>query len=182
MKFVDDEMLQKLKENTKIKDDKEINTIPFFSDSTNIEALDKYDKLKSRVLKFVLYKKRSEAEIKAKFSKEIEEETLNSIILDLKRNNYIDDNNYIKKSINEFMAIKTLSKYEIKNKLLAKGIGLDLIENYFIENEDELNHYELNSCIKLIKKNSSKDERKLIDYLYRKGYSQEIIKEAIELA
>ena len=110
MKFVDDDMLQKLKENTKIKDDKEINTIPFFSDSTDIEALDKYDKLKSRVLKFVLYKKRSEAEIKAKFSKEIEEETLNSIILDLKRNNYIDDNNYIKKSINEFMAIKTLYK------------------------------------------------------------------------
>ena len=95
MKFVDDEMLQKLKENTKIKDDKEISTIPFFSDSTDIEALDKYDKLKSRVLKFVLYKKRSEAEIKTKFSKEIEEETLNSIILDLKRNkNVLDKYNF----------------------------------------------------------------------------------------
>ena len=53
---------------------------------------------------------------------------------------------------------------------------------YFAKNEEELNQYELKSCIKLIKKNNSKDERKLIDYLYRKGYSKDIIKEAIDLA
>lgn len=181
MKIVDDEMLQKLKANSKIKDDA-TNTIPFFLDSTDVEALEQYDKLKSRVLKYVLYKKRSEAEIRTKFSNEIQEDTLDSIISDLKKYDYIDDTNYIKRAINEFLAIKTLSKFEVKNKLLAKGIGLDLIEDYFSKNEEELNQYELNSCIKLIKKNNSKDERKLIDYLYRKGYSKDIIKEAIDLA
>ena len=181
MKIVDDEMLQKLKANSKIKDDS-TNTIPFFSDSTNVEDLEQYDKLKSRVLKYVLYKKRSEAEIRTKFSNEIQEDTLDSIISDLKKYDYIDDTNYIKRAINEFLAVKTLSKFEVKNKLLAKGISADLIEDYFAKNEEELNQYELKSCIKLIKKNNSKDERKLIDYLYRKGYSKDIIKEAIDLA
>ena len=181
MKIVDDEMLQKLKKDSKIKSDDAENTIPFFSEDTNIEELEQYDKFKSRVLKFALYKKRSEAEIKTKFGKEIPEETLESIILDLKKYNYIDDTNYIKRSINEFMALKTLSKYEIKNKLLSKGIKSDLIDEYFQNNQEELDNYELNSCKKLIKKNiNSKDEKKLIDYLFRKGYSQDIIKLAIE--
>jgi SOS response regulatory protein OraA/RecX len=79
------------------------------------------------------------------------------------------------------MTLKTLSKYEIKNKLLSKGIKSDLIDEYFQNNQEELDNYELNSCKKLIKKNiNSKDEKKLIDYLFRKGYSQDIIKLAIE--
>lgn len=181
MKIVDDEMLQKLKKDSKIKDDKSTNTIPFFSEDTNIEELEAYDKYKSRVLKYALYKKRSESEIRTKFSKEIPKDTLDSIILDLKKYNYIDDTNYIKRSINEFMALKTLSKFEIKNKLLAKGIKPDLIDEYFESNQEELDKYELNSCMKLIKKNiNSKDEKKLINYLYRKGYSQDTIKRAIE--
>ena len=182
MKIVDDDMLQKLKANSKIRDDDSDNTIPFFSEGTNLEYLEQYDKIKSRVLKYVLYKKRSEQEIRTKFSKEIPSEMLDSIINDLKKYDYIDDTNYIKRSINEFMALKTLSKYEIKNKLIAKGIKADLIDDYFSKNEEELNEFELNSCIKLIKKNiNSKDEKILIDYLYRKGYSQDTIKLAIVL-
>ncbi len=181
MKIVDDEMLNNLKRSCKIKSDESENTIPFFSEDTNIDELKQYDKYKSRVLKYALYKKRSEAEIINKFSKEIPEDILVSILRDLKQYNYIDDNNYIKRTVNEFMAIKTLSKYEIKNKLLAKGIKLDLIEDFFEKNSEELDEFELKSCKKLIKKNiNSKEEKKLIEYLYRKGYSQETIKEAIE--
>ena len=180
MKIVDDEMLQKLKENSKRKD-KSDSAIPFFSDSTNIDELEQYDKYKSRVLKFVLYKKRSESEIRTKFFKDIPSDILDSIIIDLKNNDYIDDTIYIKRALNEFMALKTLSKFEIKNKLLSKGINEDLIDEYFYKKKEDLDKYELNSCIKLIRKNiNSKEEKKLIDYLYRKGYSQDIIKQAIE--
>lgn len=180
MKIVDDNMLDNLKKNALIKDDTH-KTIPFTSDETSIKALEEYDKLKSKVLKYVVYKKRSESEIRKKFQDIIDEETLDSIISDLKDNNYIDDKVYIKRAINEFMALKTLSLYEMKNKLLAKGINGDLIDSYFDENREELAEYELNSCKRLlIKKSNSKDEQSLINYLYHKGYSSEVIKQAIE--
>lgn len=46
-------------------------------------TIEEYDKEKSKVLKYVLYKKRTKQEIKNKFSSSIESEMLNDIIDEL---------------------------------------------------------------------------------------------------
>jgi SOS response regulatory protein OraA/RecX len=67
----------------------------------NLKEAEELDKLKSRVLKYVLYKKRTESEVREKFSQE-DENKLEDVIQILKDNNYINDLDYIERSIKEF--------------------------------------------------------------------------------
>ena len=146
----------------------------------NLDYLEEYDKLKTKVLKYILYKKRTEKEIMQKFSFCIEEEILEDIIDDLKEAGYIDDNNYIERAISEFMALKNLSIKEIKYKLFAKGLNGDIIDEYISNHNDELNDYEKQSIKNIFyKKQSSKDEEDIKQMLLKRGYKLENIKEAL---
>ena len=75
------------------------------------------DNLKTKVLKYALYKKRTENEIREKFSEE-DENLLEDVIENLKELNYINDKDYIERSIQEFIALKSLSIKEVSYKLL----------------------------------------------------------------
>ena len=148
----------------------------------SLEEFEKFDKMKSKVLKYVLYKKRTEQEVRQKFSKELEENILNDIIEELKENSYIDDYNYIERAINEFTNLKSLSIKEIKYKLYSKGIKSSLIDEYISKNIDELQQYEEKSAYKLIiKKSNNMDEDEIRLYLLKKGYREESIKSAFNL-
>ena len=59
-----------------------------------MENIEEFDKLKTQVLKYVLYKKRSEAEVRQKFLKNTGN-MLDNVIEYLKENGYIDENKYI---------------------------------------------------------------------------------------
>lgn len=48
-----------------------------------------YDKNKTKILKYIMYKKRTEKEIIQKFSSTIEKDMLEDIIEELKENGYI---------------------------------------------------------------------------------------------
>ena len=48
-------------------------------------TIEEFDKEKTRILKYILYKKRTEQEIRRKYSKEIEENLLEDIIEYLKK-------------------------------------------------------------------------------------------------
>ncbi len=142
----------------------------------NIEELEEFDKLKTQVLKYVLYKKRSEAEVREKFSKNTGN-LLDNVIEYLKENQYIDDTVYIEKAVNEFMRLKNMSIKEVQYKLLSKGISKDNIDNYIYNNREELLEYELNSAKQImIKKENILEKDKIIEYLRKKGYMQETIK------
>ena len=52
-------------------------------------TIEEFDKEKTRVLKYIMYKKRTEQEIKNKFSKTIQENLLEDIIQYLKEAEYI---------------------------------------------------------------------------------------------
>ena len=80
-----------------------------------------FDNQKAKIVKYIVYKKRSEQEIRNKFYGKIEENLLEDIIEYLKENEYINDKEYIKKTIKEYMTLNNLSMKEIKYKLLAKG-------------------------------------------------------------
>lgn len=144
-------------------------------------TIEEFDNEKTKVLKYVMYKKRTEREIKTKFKSLIEENLLEDIIADLKENGYISDENYIERAVHEFMALKNFSVKEIKYKLASKGISNNLIEDYVQKNREELEEYEQKSADNIaVKKSVNMDETEIKQYLVKKGYTEEHIKEAME--
>ena len=85
-------------------------------------TIEEFDREKTRILKYILYKKRTEQEVRNKFEKTMDEILLEDIIEYLKEAKYINDKEYIEKAVNNFMILKNLSIREIQYKLLAKGI------------------------------------------------------------
>lgn len=144
-------------------------------------SIEEYDREKTKVLKYVIYKKRTIREIKTKFKPTIEENMLEDIIEELKENGYISDENYIKRAVNEYMALRNLSIKEMKYKLAAKGISSSMIEDYISKNSEKLEEYEQKSADNIVlRKSSSLDEAQIKRYLLKKGYSEESIRNAME--
>lgn len=141
---------------------------------SNWEELEEFEKQKAKVMNYIMYKKRTEFEVKQKFSKTIDEDTLEKIIDYIKEAGYLNDKDYIDRTVNEIMALKNLSIFEIKNKLYTKGISRNDIEDYVYEHIDELEEYERNSRENIIaKKSSSMTEQEIENYLYKKGFHKD---------
>ena len=144
-------------------------------------TIEEFDKQKTKVLKYIIYKKRSEQEVRKKFENTIEPQLLEDIIEYLKEAKYIDDKEYIEKTINNFTILKNLSITQIKYKLYAKGLNKNDIEDYIYEHEEELEEYETKSALNIIsKKLVSMELEEVKQYLIKKGYKQNNINKAIE--
>ena len=134
-------------------------------------SVEEFDREKTKILKYIMYKKRTENEIRNKFKLTIEENLLDDIIDYLKETGYINDYNYIERFVNECIALKNLSIKELKYKLYSKGINRNLLDEFIQNNYEELEEYERKSAenIKLKKQNTmNKEEIKI--YLLKKGY------------
>ena len=144
-------------------------------------SIEEFDRAKSKVMNYIMYKKRTEYEVKNKFSKTLEENLLHDIIEYVKEAGYLSDIEYINRAILEFKALNNLSRKEIRYKLYSKGIENNLIEDYFSENSEELYNYELKSAKNIfLKKQSTTEEDEIKNYLRKKGYREDIIKKVIE--
>lgn len=117
-------------------------------------------------------------------------ESINKAIAYVESYGYIDDYRYAYNYFNFKAANK--SKRQIEMKLMQKGIDSNIINEIsdeFYENNQEC---ELNQSIKLLRKKCKlaeneyieeldyKDKNKLMAYLFRKGYSMDIINKALE--
>jgi SOS response regulatory protein OraA/RecX len=146
----------------------------------DFDELKRIDALKTKVLKYVLYKKRTEHEVREKFSEE-DENLLDDVIENLKSLNYIDDSVYIEKSVNEYIALKNLSIKEISYKLAQKGIKKSLIDDYICQNKEKMLEYEIQSAKKiLVKKMANTELEDVKKFLFQKGYMSETINIAID--
>ena len=140
-------------------------------------SIEDFDKQKTKVMKFIVFKKRTEQEVRNKFSSLIEENMLEDIIEYLKEANYLDDKEYIEKAVNNIMVLKNLSLKELKYKLLSKGLNKNDIEDYFYENKEELNDYEKKSAQNIFnKKQKDMEQEEIKQYLLKKGYCYDNIK------
>ena len=140
-------------------------------------SLEDFDREKTRVMKFIVFKKRTEQEVRNKFASSIEENMLEDIIEYLKEAKYLDDKEYIDKAVNNFITLKNLSLKEVKYKLMAKGLNKDDIEDYFYENKDKLDEYEKKSARNIFyKKQKEMDIEEIKQYLLKKGYKYDNIK------
>ena len=132
---------------------------------------EEFDEQKTRVMKYIVFKKRTEQEVRTKFASSIEENMLEDIIEYLKEARYLDDSEYIERAINNFKILKNLSVKEVKYKLLAKGLNKNYIDDYFYENKEELNEYEQQSARNIfLKKQRDMEKEEIKQYLLKKGY------------
>ena len=142
--------------------------------------IEEFDKLKTKVLKYILYKKRTEQEVRQKFKLD-SGELLDDVIEELKELGYIDDRVYIEKAVREYINLKNLSIKEIEFKLMSKGIKKTIIDDYIYNKREDLMQYEINSAINIInKKKSITEEIEMLNYLKKKGYMEESLKIAME--
>lgn len=145
----------------------------------NFEEAEKIDKLRSKMLKYILYKKRTEQEVRQKFCEE-DENAVDDAIEYFKELKYIDDENYMERSVQEFINLKSLSLKEIRYKLYQKGVSKRLVDEYMAKHEDELLEYEIDSARKIWnKKIQNSDENSVKEFLHKKGYSQETIQKIL---
>ena len=144
-------------------------------------SIEEFDQAKTKILKYIIYKKRTEQEVRQKFQKEFDEEMFEDIIEYLKEAKYIDDKDYIDSIINNFKLLKNLSNKELRYKLMTKGLNNNLIEDYFYENKEDLEEYEIKSAYNIIlKKNRDMEKEDIKLYLLKKGYKQSSINSAFE--
>lgn len=146
----------------------------------NFEEAERIDNLRSKMLKYILYKKRTEQEVRQKFSDENEDDVEDAIEY-FKEQKYIDDREYIKRVINEFMALKNMSIKEVEYKICQKGVRKSLVDEYVCKNKEDMLEYEISSAKSIIiKKQNTSEEKEIRDYLYKKGYMSESINIAFD--
>lgn len=134
-------------------------------------SIEEFDREKTKILKYIMYKKRTENEIRNKFKLTIEENLLEDIIDYLKETGYINDYKYIERFVNECIALKNLSIKELKYKLYSKGINRNILDEYIQNNYEELEEYEMKSAENIkLKKQKSMNEEEIKIYLLKKGY------------
>lgn len=144
-------------------------------------TIEEFDKEKTKILRYILYKKRTEQEVRNKFQNTMEGNLLEDIIEYLKEANYINDIEYIEKTVKNYIVLKNLSIKEIQYKLSAKGLKRNVIEDYIYENKEELEEYEIKSASNIMyKKQTSMDIEEIKQFLLKKGYKLDNINKAIE--
>ena len=78
-----------------------------YTSKEKLEEMKKIEDFRSKVLKYIMYKKRTENEIRKKFENE-NQELLDDTIEYFKEQKYINDEEYISRAVNEFIALKNL--------------------------------------------------------------------------
>ena len=144
-------------------------------------TIEEFENEKTKVMNYIMYKKRTEYEVKNKFKNAIQNDMLCDIIEYIKEAGYLSDRDYIERTVNEFIALKNISVKEMEYKLLTKGVNRNTLEDYFFENKDTLEEHELKSIKNIVEKKQMTMEKEDIKmYLIRKGYKQQNIKEVLE--
>lgn len=152
-----------------------------FMSKERFEEAEKIEALKSKILKYVLYKKRTEQEVRQKFE-DVDIDVLDDVIEYLKEAGYINDNEYIERFVKEYTTLKNLSIKELSYKIIQKGVNKNLVDDYICKNREFMVEYEISSAKKIItkKRNSNVEDDTIKSYLYQKGYMTETINIAFD--
>mgnify|MGYP002512228881 FL=1 len=143
------------------------------------EQAEKFEALKNKMLKYIVYKKRTEAEIRQKFIEE-DENMVEDAIDYLKELNYIDDSVYVDRAVKEFMALKNLSIKEMVYKICQKGVSKSIVDEYVCKNKETMLEYEISSAKNIIKKKYGQEEQDIKNFLYKKGFMSESVSIAFD--
>lgn len=135
------------------------------------------EQAKQKAVSFIGISKKTENEVRIKLERlDVSYENIDLIINDLTELGYINDEEYVDAYIRQCKRLQKYSIYEIKQRLLQKGIKKDIIESKLENNLDD--EYEIQIVSSIIKSKSKVlDELKLKNYLYRRGFKNINIEE-----
>ena len=129
-----------------------------------------YETAKEKAVRYLVLALRTEEEVKNKLRKlNVEEGIIVQVTEYLKSIGYIDDEKYVEAYIRQCINIPKYSKYEIRMKLIQKGINKEILS----EKLEELDNcdYEYKLIAKLLKgKLKNMEPLKQKAYLYRRGF------------
>ena len=129
-----------------------------------------YETAKEKAVRYLVLALRTEEEVKNKLRKlNVEEGIIVQVTEYLKSIGYIDDEKYVEAYIRQCINIPKYSKYEIRMKLIQKGINKEILS----EKLEELDNcdYENKLIDKLLKgKLKNMEPLKQKAYLYRRGF------------
>ena len=150
-----------------------------FMSKEKFEEAEKIEKLRNKMLKYIVYKKRTEAEIRQKFEEE-DENMVEDAIEYFKELKYIDDSVYVERAIKEYIALRNLSIKEIAYKVCQKGVSKSLVDDYICKNKETMLEYEISSAKNIIKKKQGQEEQEIKNFLYKKGFMSESVNIAFD--
>lgn len=142
-----------------------------------------YIKAQDTALHYIGYKMRTVQEIRRKLTeKAFAEETIDEVIAFLEKYGYADDREYCRKYIKETLRMKPKSGYALKIELRQRGVSSHIIDEVMAETEMD----EQTDALYWLQKKSrgqwaelgEKKRKQLQDFLLRKGYSYDIIRDA----
>ena len=135
-----------------------------------------FEEAKEKAVKYLVLALRTEEEVRQKLRKlNVEENVISDVLEYLKSICYIDDLKYVDAYLKQCIKMPKYSKYEIKMKLIQKGINKNLIEEKLIEID---NTYETKLIEKLINgKLKDMEPLKQKAYLYRRGFNTNMSEE-----
>lgn len=132
-----------------------------------------FETAKAKAIKYIGISKKTEYEVIMKLKRlNCEDEIIQNVIEYITELGYINDSEYIDAYIRQNMRLCSMSIYEIKQKLLQKGIKKYIIEEKLQGLYDT--DYESKVLEKLYSsKFKNMDELKIKKYLYTKGFTKE---------
>ncbi|MBR4110875.1 MAG: RecX family transcriptional regulator [Clostridia bacterium] len=134
----------------------------------------------SKLMKYVIFKKRTEHEVREKCKTlNYTSDYIDEVVEYLKEAEYINDEIYITKYINNLLKLKKTSVAEVKLDFMKRGIDFDRVDFDLVE---RLYEHEKESAIYLANKKYKAGDtiEKIKRYLNAKGYTYSNISNAID--
>ena len=129
-----------------------------------------FEQAKERAVKYLVLALRTEKEVKDKLRKlNVEEDIIDEVCEYLKGLGYINDVYYTEAYLRQCESIPKYSKYEIRMKLIQKGVDKELVSEKIANNLNP--NYEVKIVEKLMNgKLKNMEPLKQKAYLYRRGF------------
>lgn len=132
-----------------------------------------YENARQRAIKFIALSKKTKHEVINKLEKlSFDEQVISRVVYDLENIGYIDDIDYILSYIKQNIKFLKYSKFEIKQKLLQKGLDKAEVDKQIVLLDNIKYDKELIKKL-LDTKLKNMDMQKQKAYLYRRGLGLE---------
>lgn len=143
-----------------------------------------YIKAQDAALHYIGYKMRTEQEIRRKLrEKEYAEDVIEEVMDFLKKYGYADDREYCVKYIRERLRLRPKSGYALRAELRQRGVAGKVVDEVLAATELD----EAGDALRWLEKKArewppeEREKKRLQDFLLRKGYSYDIIREAFRM-
>lgn len=151
------------------------------ADIERYKKLSGVGKLQDRALQKLARRPHSEWEIRDYLRrKDVSQPDIDAIIAKLKGYGYIDDFDFAESWVRSRRALKARSKRRLKQELIKKRVATQVIDEV-LEQDEVTDQKVLTELVEKKRRHSRyQDEKKLIAYLVRQGFSYGDVKDAVK--